>query len=76
MKKKRMSFKDHLDEFNRVILDLQIVNVKFEYEDQDLILLYLLPPSYDHFIDTLLYGRDNLSLEYFKASLNSRELKK
>jgi hypothetical protein len=31
---------------------------------------------YDHYVDTLLYGWDNISLEDFKSSLNFRELKK
>jgi hypothetical protein len=32
--------------------------------------------SYDYFINTLLYGRDSLSSEDIKTSLNSRELKR
>lgn len=41
-----------------------------------MILLCLLPSSYDHFVDTLLYGMDGLSSEDLKAYLNSRKLKR
>lgn len=74
--KEGMHIKDHLNKFNRVNLNLQNVDVKAKDEDQDLILLCLLPPSYDHFVDTLLYGRNILNLEDVKASLNFKELKK
>lgn len=74
--KEGMHIKDHLDEFNWVNLNLQNVDVKVKDEDQDLILLCSLPPSYDHFVDTLLYGRNILNLENVKASLNFKELKK
>jgi hypothetical protein len=56
-----MPIKDHFDEFNKVILYLWKANV--ENEDQALILLCLLPSSYDHFMDILMYKNDSLSLE-------------
>nr|GEY24152.1 zinc finger, CCHC-type [Tanacetum cinerariifolium] len=39
-------------------------------------LLTSLPPSYDNFVETLLYERESLALEDVLSSLNSRELKK
>lgn len=71
-----MPIKDHLDKFNRIILDLKNVDVKVEDEDQALILLRLLPTSHDYFVNTLLYKRDSLSSKDIKASLNSKELKR
>ena len=40
-----------------------------------MILFCLLPLFYDYYVDTLLYGWDNISLEDFKSSLNFKELK-
>jgi hypothetical protein len=66
---------EHIDEFNKVVLDLANIEVKFEDEDLALLLLTSLPASYKHFVDTLLYGREALTLEDVMATLNSKEIK-
>ncbi|KAH9782991.1 hypothetical protein KPL71_009148 [Citrus sinensis] len=68
--------KDHLDEFNKLILDLENVNIDLEDEDRALILLSSLPDSYEHFVDTLLYGRQTLTLKDVKNALESKDLKR
>ncbi|KAH0665910.1 hypothetical protein KY285_027116 [Solanum tuberosum] len=55
---------------------LTIVDIKIESEDQNLIVLCSLPPSYDTFADTLIYGKDNISLDDVSNALKSKELKK
>ncbi|GJR13107.1 retrovirus-related pol polyprotein from transposon TNT 1-94 [Tanacetum coccineum] len=64
---------DHIDEFNKLILDLTNTDIEIEYEDQALMLLTSLPSSYDNFVETLLYGRESLTMEDVLATLNSRE---
>nr|GEU44869.1 zinc finger, CCHC-type [Tanacetum cinerariifolium] len=67
---------EHIDEFNKLIGDLANIYVDIDDEDHTLMLPTSLPPSYDNFVETLLYGRESLTLEDVLSSLNSRELKK
>ncbi|GJX55785.1 zinc finger, CCHC-type containing protein [Tanacetum coccineum] len=66
---------EHIDEFNKIVLDLANIEVKFEDEDLALLLLTFLPASYKHFVDTLLYGREALTLEDVMTTLYSKEIK-
>lgn len=65
--------KDRLDDFNKIILDLKNIEIKFEDKDQALLLLKYLPNELENLSDTLLYGRDSLTLE---EALFSKKLKK
>ncbi|GJX90511.1 retrovirus-related pol polyprotein from transposon TNT 1-94 [Tanacetum coccineum] len=67
---------DHIDVFNKLILDLANIDIGIEDEDQALMLLTSLPSSYENFVETLLYGRKSLTMEDILATLNSRVLKK
>nr|GEY31056.1 retrovirus-related Pol polyprotein from transposon TNT 1-94 [Tanacetum cinerariifolium] len=67
---------DHIDKFNKLILDLANIDIEIENEDQALMLLTSLPSSYKNFMETLLYGRESLTIEDVLGTLNSRELKK
>ena len=65
-----------LDDFNKIILDLNNLGVKIDEEDQAIILLSSLPKIYEHFVDTILYGKDTLTMSEVKAALNSKEIQK
>ncbi|GJS07958.1 hypothetical protein Tco_0364754 [Tanacetum coccineum] len=67
---------DHINEFNKLILDLANIDIEIEDEDRRLMLLTSLPSSYENFVETLLYGRESLTMEDVLATLNSRELEK
>ncbi|GKB47608.1 zinc finger, CCHC-type containing protein [Tanacetum coccineum] len=64
---------DHIDEFNKFILDLANIDIEIEDEDRALMLLTSLPLSYENFVETLLYRREYLTMEDVLATLNSRE---
>jgi hypothetical protein len=66
---------DHLDDFNRIILDLKNIDIKVDDEDQTLILLCSLPDVFDNFINSMLYGRDTISLVDIKSTLNFMKLR-
>ena len=68
------SIDEQLHTFNKLILDLEQIDVTVDDEDQALLLLTSLPKSYSNFKDTLLYGRESLTLDEIQATLNSKEL--
>jgi len=65
---------DHIDEFNKLCLDLENTDMKYEDEDKALALLHSLPRFYETFVDILKNGRDTLSLNDVIGALNSKEL--
>ncbi|GJS89199.1 zinc finger, CCHC-type containing protein [Tanacetum coccineum] len=67
---------DHIDEFNNLILDLANIDIEIEDEDHALMLLTSLPLSYENFVETLLHGKESLTMEDVLVTLNSRDLNK
>jgi len=47
-------FNQHLDEFNKITMELDSLKVKVEEEDKALLLLASLPLSFDNIVTTLL----------------------
>lgn len=68
--------KDHLDAFNKMILDAQATGITISDEDKALILILSLPSSWEHFTDTMLYGRDTISLTTVKNALLQKDLER
>ncbi|KAH9651744.1 hypothetical protein KPL70_026869 [Citrus sinensis] len=64
------SITDHIDAFNKIILDLEDINVKIDDEDKAMILLCSLPSSYGHLVDTLMCGRQTLTMVDVKENLS------
>src|SRR5438270_10518529 len=66
--------KQHLNVFNSIIMDLGNTDIKVESEDRALIVLCSLRASYDIFVNTLLYGKDTISLDDVSNALKSMQL--
>src|SRR4051812_3314155 len=70
------SILQHLNAFNKIVSDLLALEVKLKEEDKALILLSSLPPSYDHLVTTILYGKETLELEGVRVMLVNNEFMK
>lgn len=67
------SLKTYLEEFREIINDLENLGVKTDDEDLAMLLLYHLPSKYTHFRDTLLYGKQTITLDEVMTSLLSKD---
>jgi len=66
-----------LAEFNKILDDLANIEVNMEYEDKTLLLLWSLPKSFEHFKDTILYGKEGTTtFEEVQSVLRTKELTK
>ena len=70
----RKDMRKHLNELNKIMLILSSISVRTEEEDQAIILLSSFPQLYEHFVDTMLYGKQTQTMAEVKAMLNSKEL--
>lgn len=64
----------HLDGFNKTILDLRSVDVRIEEEVQGIIFLSSLFKSYEDIVDTMMYEKDNFNMNEVRVVLNSKEI--
>ena len=62
----------HMNEFNGLLDQLKKDNVKIEEENKVLMLLSSLPNSYKNFVNSLIIGKDTLTME-LGVLLNSKE---
>ncbi|RVW58895.1 Retrovirus-related Pol polyprotein from transposon TNT 1-94 [Vitis vinifera] len=71
-----MSIEDHLDHFNKIILDLENIDITISDEDKAILLLTSLDASYTNMKDAIMYGRDSLTFDEVQSILHARELQK
>ena len=64
---------DHIDDFTKLCLDLENIDIKYDDEDKALVLLHSSTRSYETFVDILKHGRENPSLDDVIGALNSKE---
>lgn len=68
---------EQLTEFNKILDDLENIEVHLEDEDKAILLLCALPRSFESFKDTMLYGKEGtVTLEEVQAALRTKELTK
>lgn len=67
---------EHLNEFNMIVTQLLSLHVKMEDEDKELLFFSSLPPSYEHLVTTLIYGKDTLEIDEIIIALLLSEIMK
>lgn len=70
------SIRDHISKFERIVSNLKDVEVKVEDEDQAILLLLSLPPSFENLVQTLMLVGETLSMNDVRTSLLSDDLRK
>ena len=63
----------HIQQFNRMSMDLLNIRVNIKEEDKSLLLLHSLPRSFDPLVMMLLYGKETLVYEEIVSVLRSNE---
>ena len=66
---KSSTLDQHINTFNKIISDLNRVDVKFKEKDMALILLNYIPEFYDNLVTTLKLGKETLELEEIIGAL-------
>ncbi|TXG70734.1 hypothetical protein EZV62_005669 [Acer yangbiense] len=74
--KKGISMIEHLDNYNKILADLQNLDVEIIDEDKALLLLNSLPDTYEHLTTTLLYGKDEVKFIDVSNALVNNEYRK
>lgn len=63
---------NNIDEFLRIITDLESVEVEISDEDQVILLLMSLSKQFDQLRDTLMYGKQTVTLDEVMNSIHSK----
>ena len=66
----------HINDFNKLIMDLENIDITYDDEDKALVLLHSLPRSYDTFVEILQHGRETISLNDVVGAIKAKEQKR
>ena len=69
-----MAIEEHLDHFNKIILDLENIDITISNEDKAILLLTSLNASYTNMKEAIMYGRDSMTFDEVQSILHAREL--
>ena len=58
-----MSIEEHLDHFNKIVLDLENIDITVSNENKSILLLTSLDASYTNLKEAIMYGRDSLTFD-------------
>ncbi|KHN31970.1 Retrovirus-related Pol polyprotein from transposon TNT 1-94, partial [Glycine soja] len=67
---------EQLADFNKILDDLENIEVKLEEEDKALLLLNSLPKSFEPFKDAILGKDQDITLEEVHTSIRTKEMQK
>ena len=71
-----ISMFEHLNDYNKILVDLQNLEVEIKDEDKALLLLNSLLDTYDHLITTLLYWKNEIKFNDVANTLTNNEYRK
>ena len=71
-----MSLSSHIDEFNKLIINLLNLDETFKDERKAMLLIASLPNELDHLCITLIHGEEKLSFEEVCSALLNYEIRK
>ena len=67
---------EHLNDYNKILVDLQNLEVEIKDENKAFLLLNSLPDTYDYLITTLLYGKNEIKFNDVSNALTNNEYRK
>ena len=73
MKDEDTTMQDHINTFNKLVCQLLNADEKLTDEEQALLLLASLPKDYRNIVQTLLIGRDSITLDQALAALREND---
>jgi hypothetical protein len=71
-----ISMPEHLNNLNKILADLQNLDVNIDDEDKAVVLINSLPDTYEHLATTLMYGKDSLKFDDVSNALTNDEYRR